>query len=51
MRIATDIQWDTDGEDVDLPTSIRIPDDIDDEEIADYLSDVTGFLHFGFNIQ
>ena len=47
--IAYDIEWDTDGADVDLPDEIEIPPDITDEDdISDYLSDVTGFCHFGF---
>jgi len=43
-----DIIWETDGEDIDLPTEMEIPDSIDpdddDDEITDYLSDETGFL-------
>lgn len=50
-RTATQIQWETDGEEVELPDRIEIPDNIDDEGIADYLSDETGFLHNGFNIE
>lgn len=50
---AINIQWDVDDEkDLEfLPTEIEIPDDInveDDDEISDYLSDVTGFCHKGF---
>lgn len=50
---ATNIIWDTDG-DMEilstLPTEIEIPSDIEDDEdeISDYLSDVTGFCHNGF---
>ena len=29
---------------------MTIPDNIDDEDIADYLSDQTGFCHFGFDV-
>jgi hypothetical protein len=50
-RIATQIQWETDGEEVELPDRIEIPGNIDDDGIADYLSDKTGFLHNGFNIE
>lgn len=42
-----DIIWETDGEDIDLPTEMEIPDSIDpddDDAITDYLSDETGFL-------
>lgn len=49
---ATNIIWDLDGEDnVSLPTQIDIPDGMEDEEeISDYLSEVTGFCHKGFSI-
>lgn len=56
---AINIKWDTDG-DMDLlnelPTEIEIPEDmtdedeIDEEEISDYLSDETGFCHNGFEL-
>jgi hypothetical protein len=49
-RKAVQIDWDTDGEDIDLPTEIDIPAEVDDEDVADYLSDQTGFCHFGFQI-
>ena len=42
-----DIIWETDGEELDLPTEMELPDDIDpddDDAITDYLSDETGFL-------
>lgn len=51
-----DIEWDTDGEEIDLPNSLelQIPDDITNEELEDYVSDqisnITGFCHFGFVI-
>lgn len=48
---AANIIWDTDGEDVFLPTEISIPDGMKDgEEIGDYLSEMTGFCHKGFSI-
>lgn len=50
---AINILWDTDGEDVNLPTEIEIPDNIDPENedaISDYISDVTGFCHKGFGL-
>lgn len=49
-----DIQYDTDGEVVDLPTSLKIdvPDDLDDVDKVDFISDkiseITGFCHTGF---
>ena len=51
--IATNILWDTEGEFVDLPSEIKIPDNIKDDEdlISDYLSDVTGFCHLGFMLE
>lgn len=59
---AVNIKWDTDG-DMEvfesLPTEIEIPEDItkdvedmDDynDEIGDYISDVAGFCHCGFEL-
>lgn len=51
---ATGIEWDVDcQEDMeDLPTEIEIPDGMEDEEdISDYISDVTGFCHYGFVLE
>ena len=54
---AINIEWDVDDErDLDyLPEEISIPDDmvdeygeVDEDEISDYISDVTGFCHNGF---
>lgn len=51
---AINIKWDTDGDMKllkQLPTEIKIPKDIiDEEEISDYLSDLMGFCHFGFEL-
>lgn len=53
MLKAIKIMWDVDY-DSDrnlLPTEIIIPEDITDEdEISDYLSDLTGFCHEGFDL-
>ena len=55
--LVTNIEWDTDGEDVDLPNELEIilPDDEEltsPEEIEHYISEAitneTGFCHFGF---
>ena len=50
---AINILWDTDG-DTDafnsLPTEIEIPDNIPEDEISDYISDITGYCHEGFII-
>lgn len=39
-----DIEWETDGEIVDLPDEVEVPNDLDDNEIAEYLSDTYGWL-------
>lgn len=57
---AVNIKWDTDGDDdlqKELPKEIEIPDHImrmakqDGEAIGDYLSDQTGFCHFGYSLK
>lgn len=52
--VAKDIMWDVEQEeDLDtLPAEIEIPKEIEDDEeaISDYISDQTGFCHFGFRI-
>lgn len=52
---ATNIKWDIDefkGDLIALPTEIEIPEDLtDEEEISDYITDLTGFCHFGFAIE
>jgi hypothetical protein len=48
---AINIDWDVDDEEDSklLPTEIDIPDGMEDEEeISNYLSNVTGFCHNGF---
>jgi hypothetical protein len=53
---AINIKWDIDYDEEDykeicLPTEIEIPKNITDEEdISNYLSDVTGFCHRGFEL-
>ena len=50
---AINIKWDIDeGEDLgDLPTTVEIPDGIIyEDEISDYLSNVTGYCHKGFEL-
>ena len=50
---AINIQWDVDCEEDfnRLPQRIKIPEGMtDDDEISDYLSDMTGFCHRGFSI-
>ena len=51
QRLATDIDWDTDGEEIDwLPKQCFVPPDLDDDEVADWLSDRFGFCVNGFSI-
>jgi len=56
----TDIHWDTDGEEVDLiaEATVTVPDDeYEDEDeyvqqyLSDWLSDTTGFCHYGFEYE
>lgn len=50
---AVDIDWDVDSEDErdSLPSEIEIPKGmVEEEDISDYLSDVTGFCHKGFRL-
>lgn len=45
------IVWDTDGENVKLPNEIELPFGMfDEDEISDYISDETGFCHYGFEL-
>lgn len=45
----SEIKWDTDGEDCGLPLTMEI-DDVPEDEIADAMSDITGFCVAGFVI-
>lgn len=56
---AVNIKWDTDGDArlaKELPSEIEISDCIFDgdedieEAISDYISDLTGFCHLGFDL-
>jgi len=52
---AIDIIWDTDGEEIDdLPTEMEFPDEVFDggydDNVADYLSNQTGWCVESFNI-
>lgn len=50
---AINILWDVDDEEdeISLPEEIDIPEDMTDEdEISDYISDETGFCHYGFDL-
>ena len=54
-----DIQWDTDGDKETLkvlPTKYTFQfdiseDEIDDDFVSDYISDLTGYCHFGFEYE
>ena len=48
---AINIQWDTDGEEVNLPERVEIPFNVSFDDIADMLSDEYGFCVLGFNIE
>ena len=63
MLKAVDIKWDVTDDDIDesddkaceilesLPTEMNIPEGMTDlEEISDWLSDETGFCHYGFRL-
>lgn len=49
---AVNIQWDFDNEEeAELPNEMDLPEGlVDEDEISDYISDVTGFCHKGFEI-
>jgi hypothetical protein len=44
------IDWETDGADVNLPTEVEVDDNLDDDAVADYLSDTYGFLVNSFSL-
>lgn len=52
MRKAIHIEWDVDDQEdlKHLPDSIDIPDDVNNEDIGDYISDLTGFCFYGCEI-
>lgn len=50
----TDIDWNTDGEskeELGLPDVVVVTDDIDEDDIADMLSDEYGFCVNSFSIE
>ena len=60
--IVSNIKWDTDGEDVDLPKRVIVNVTIDNadlledingyaDNLSDYLSDTYGFCHEGFKVK
>lgn len=50
---AINIMWDIDEDIVDgsLPDRVEIPNGIDEEDVADWLSDTYAFCVFGFDIE
>ena len=53
---AINIEWDIDDFEGDLdelqmlPNEIDIPKDLTDDDISDYISEVTGFCHKGIEL-
>jgi hypothetical protein len=55
--VVSDIHWDTDGEDIEIPKELTIQisedEELEEDEIEEYISDKisdeTGFCHLGFN--
>ena len=48
---AENIKWDTDGNDVSLPTEMVVTEYLEDlDEISDWLSEQTGYCHDGFTL-
>lgn len=46
------VEWDTDGEDVeDLPEEVEVPSEIEEEDIADWLSDEYGYCVESFSVE
>ena len=37
------VNWDTDNESIDLPNMVDVPDNMEEEDIADWLSDKYGW--------
>ena len=57
---AININWDTDGENVNLPNEVEIPHSVYAEcdgygsiieHVSDWLTDTYGFCHYGFEVQ
>jgi hypothetical protein len=49
MKVSN-IKWETDGVDVELPKEVEVDDNMSDDEIADYLSDTYGWLVDSFAV-
>ena len=50
----TDIEYDTDGDNVELPKELVIDVPCDEQDVAEFISDkiskITGYCHLGFAI-
>ena len=46
MQLVTEIEWDCDDADEPLPERMFVPLSLDEEDIADYLSDTTGSVSY-----
>lgn len=50
MMIVYDIKWDTDGEEINLPTEVDFAEEIEEDMIADTLSDIYGWCVESFEV-
>lgn len=53
-RVASYIEWDIDEDEEpnnDLPTEVKIPEEIDDDDIADYLANEYGYCVNDYSIE
>ena len=44
MKRTITVTWETDGYEANLPSVVKIPAWIEDEQVSDYLSDSYGYL-------
>lgn len=53
MMYAINIEYDTDGELIDnLPDRVLIPAGMTEfDDISDYITEITGFCHYGFDLE
>lgn len=52
MLRATNIHWDCEDENISvfLPDEVDIPEDVEEEQVEDYLSDLVGYCVYSYNI-
>lgn len=46
--LVSNIFWETDGQEIDLPNKVEVKDGLDDDAIVDYLYDTYGYLVIEF---